>query len=140
MKSVIAQVGRRSLRIVLQSSPSAVCVPRAQQHARALTTTASDHPLPYGMHRVDYSSPPPKYPLPPEPPVSANFVARNAPFLVAAVVVAVLGGSFLYGDADGVREYWNAVEQGHLPEDEDDDDDLDDEELEDGSSTTTPKS
>ena len=140
MRSIITQVGRRSPRIVLQSSPSAVGVTRAQQHARALTTTASDHPLPYGMHRVDYSSPPPKYPLPPEPPVSANIVARNAPFLVAAVVVAVLGGSFLYGDADGVREYWNAVEQGHLPEDEDEDEDLDDEELEDGSSTTTPKS
>jgi hypothetical protein len=86
---------------------------------------------PYGLRRVDYSSPPPKWPLPPKPPQHSNPVRRYFPLFLIATAATLL--AYIYvnrEDEELVQEYWKAVEQGDAPismtrDDNDDDEDAD---------------
>jgi hypothetical protein len=82
---------------------------------------------PYGLARVDYTKPPPKWPIPPPPP-SSQFESRYYPIAVLVLICGVSGYIFFNRDQD-VYEYWRLVEQGNVPlgDDDDDDDDEDDE-------------
>jgi hypothetical protein len=79
---------------------------------------------PYGLTRVDYSKPPPLWPIPPPPPAS-HFETRYYPALVAALIVGAIGYLVMNRDQN-VYEYWRLVEQGNVPLDDDDEDDDDD--------------
>ena len=83
------------------------------------------------MKRVDYSKPPPPWPLPPHPPPRKNVVRRWFPLAVS--LTALAGFGYIYFNQDeGIYEYWRQVEQGNVPLDPlDDEDDLDREEDED---------
>jgi hypothetical protein len=86
---------------------------------------------PYGLRRIDYSTPPPKWPLPPHPPPHANPIRRYFPhFLIAAATASLVYIYVNREDEEAVQEYWKAVEQGNAPlsmsRDDDNDDDDDD--------------
>lgn len=84
---------------------------------------------PYGLAKVDYSKPPPKWPLPPPPP-STQFESRYYP--ISVLVLLCGGAGYIFFNRDqNVYEYWRLVEQGNVPlgdDDDDDDDDNDDDE------------
>merc|ERR1712232_184643 len=85
----------------------------------------------YGSRRVDYSEPPPYWPLPPPPP------ARRGPRrYVLPVTITIFFSLFAYfyvNQDEGVYDYWRAVERGDvpMPDDEDDDDDAEEDEWDD---------
>jgi hypothetical protein len=110
----------------------------ASSGTAAKTTTAAE--LPYGLHRIDYSSLPPLtnnsrplYTLPPPPPHLYNpknsiFTSTVQPMLAPICLVIFIGSTiylYLYPEKD-VYEYWKQVEQGNVPVDDDDDDDYED--------------
>lgn len=79
----------------------------------------------------DYSSPPPKWPLPAHPPL------RNTPKILGPTLAGLflIGLVYVYFNQDeDIYEYWKQVEQGNVPldgfggDDSDDDDEFDDEE------------
>mmetsp|Transcript_1471 Transcript_1471/g.2032 ORF Transcript_1471/g.2032 Transcript_1471/m.2032 type:complete len:190 (+) Transcript_1471:116-685(+) len=80
--------------------------------------------LPYGIRRIDYSTPPIKVPLAPPPPPPKNIIKRNYHNIVTGMIIALFATAFIYRD-DSVQDYWTAVEHGHLPDDGEDDDDDD---------------
>lgn len=83
--------------------------------------------LPYGLTRVDYSHPPPFYPLPPPPPPRQSPVRRH--FGTALSLLTLVGGIYIYFHQDeGMYEYWRQVEQGNVPIDDEEEDWDDDEE------------
>jgi hypothetical protein len=77
----------------------------------------------------DYSTPPPKWPLPVQPPM------KNTPKILGPALAGlfVLGLVYVYFNQDqDIYEYWKQVEQGNVPLegfDDDLDDDEDDDEL-----------
>ena len=86
---------------------------------------------PFGLKRVDYTQPPPHWPIPPHPPVrSDNPTRRFLPLFTAGLAVAFFTWVYFNSDND-VYEYWRQVEQGNVPieYDGDDDDDDDDDEI-----------
>ena len=84
---------------------------------------------PYGLKRVDYSQPPPHWPLPIHPPARKNDKSK---YVSLFLVTCFFGFAILiyFNQDEEVYEYWRQVEQGNVPididDDEDDDDDYDD--------------
>jgi hypothetical protein len=85
---------------------------------------------PYGLRRIDYSVPPPKWILPPHPPPRQNPVRRYFPLMVLGSGLVFFAFIIVYRDDDEMAEYWKAVDTGFVPMDGDDDDDDDDGDLE----------
>ena len=125
-----------------KSAPVSKKLLRIQQlrSTTGATATASDKSLgPYGLRKVDYSYPPPRWPIPPDYPPPKSPILRSLryfPQFLAAM--AAMGGVYIYFNQDEeVYEYWRQVEQGNVPveffdeDDEDDDDDDDEDEWED---------
>ena len=87
---------------------------------------------PFGLRRIDYSVPPPAWPLPPHPPPRSNPARRYFPHTMAGLAAAF--GVWIYFNQDTqVYDYWRQVEQGNVPVmyDDDDDEEGDDEDEED---------
>lgn len=97
---------------------------------------------PYGLTMVDYSVPPPKWPLPPSPPTQKGASGQAQRFLGPALFsFFFIGAIYIYFNQDeDIYEYWKQVEQGNVPIDSDeDDDDVDDEWEDDEGDEQKPK-
>lgn len=80
----------------------------------------------YGLRRVDYSKPPPVWPMPPHPPEPKGL--RRFVFPVSLGISLALFAYIYFNPEDDIQEYWRAVDSGNVPLDMDDDDDDDDDE------------
>ena len=88
------------------------------------TFGVSAKPGPYGLKIPDYSQPPPKWPLPPPPPMSRT-QKLLAPLMIGLFAAGLI---FIYfNQEEDIYEYWQQVEQGNVPLGDDDEDDDDDE-------------
>ena len=99
------------------------------KNVRQTLTTQGAEIGPYGLKRVDYSIPPPTWPMPPPPPPPKSLVRQYLPFVTGFAFFA--GVAWVVSTKDeSVYDYWKQVEQGKVPidldDDDDDDDDLDD--------------
>jgi hypothetical protein len=87
---------------------------------------------PYGLTRVDYSTPPPRWPMPPHPPPSPSATRRFFPHVLLLSCISMFGWIYMNQDSE-VYEYWRQVEQGKVPiMSSDYDDDGEEEEDDDG--------
>ena len=84
----------------------------------------------YGMRRVDYSTPPPRWPMPAHPPPPTGW--RRWVFPVSLTMSLALFGWIYTHQEDDIQDYWRAVDAGQVPLGDDDDDDDDDEEDDEG--------
>jgi hypothetical protein len=80
---------------------------------------------PYGLTMPDYSTPPPKWPLPAQPPIKRT-QGLLGPSLAGLSVLGLV--YVIFNQDQDIFEYWKQVEQGNVPLDgfDDDDDDMDD--------------
>jgi hypothetical protein len=76
---------------------------------------------------VDYTVPPPTWPLPVHPPVQKGTPGRVQRYLAPVLALSFfVGAVYVYFNQDeDIYEYWRQVEQGNVPMDDDDDDDED---------------
>jgi hypothetical protein len=88
---------------------------------------------PYGLKMVDYSVPPPTWPLPIPPPARKGAVGRTQTYLgpVLAAAFALAATYVYFNQEEDIYEYWKQVERGYVRIDgEEEDDEEDDDESE----------
>lgn len=85
---------------------------------------------PFGLHPVDYSSPPPIYASPPSPPPKPGL--RRYMFPITTAIALGTTAYFYVNNKNDAYDYWEAMQTGGmLPGVEEDYDDDDDDDLED---------